>query len=150
MIAALIAYRVSGTFGFRWTFIGSFVLLAGSYALLGSWDSIYAFAAIGVVMVIMSMTLPVVVDYLNQRIPSNQRATILSFRQLLTSIAIVSVQPAQGFIAQHVSLQAMFWATAGFITVTVPLALLYWLRVDAPAEEPRRIDAEAEPAIAGG
>ena len=150
MIASLVAYRVSGAIGFRWTFIGGFVLLGGAYALLGGWDSVYAFAGIGVALIIMSLLLPVVVDYLNQRIPSNQRATILSFRQLLSSIAIASIQPVQGIIADHMSLQTMFWATAGFIALAVPVALLYWLRTDAEDSEARRIASkEAEPAVAG-
>jgi hypothetical protein len=74
MIASLVAYRVSGAIGFRWTFIGGFVLLAGAYALLGGWDSVSCFAGIGVALIIMSLLLPVVVVTSNQRIPSNQRA----------------------------------------------------------------------------
>ncbi len=150
MIASLVAYRVSGAFGFRRTFIAGFLLLGGAYALLGGWDSVYAFAGIGVAMTIMSMLLPVVVDYLNQRIPSNQRATILSFRQLLTSIMIATIMPLQGLISDHMSLQTMFWATAGFVALTVPLALLYWLRTDADESATAATRVEPEAATAGG
>jgi MFS family permease len=150
MIASLVAYRVSGAFGFRWTFIGAFVLLGGAYALLGGWDSVYAFAGIGVAIIMLSMLLPVVVDYLNQRIPNNQRATILSYRQLLTSIAIATILPLQGLISDHFSLRTMFLLTAGFVTVTIPFALLYWWRADAEDGESRRAAAdEAQPTVAG-
>jgi hypothetical protein len=94
MMASVLAYRVSGALGFRKTFVGAFVVLGGGYALLGGWDSVYAFIGIGIALIVMGMLLPVVVDYINQRIPNNQRATILSFRQLLTSITIVAIQPA--------------------------------------------------------
>jgi hypothetical protein len=86
-----------------------------------------------------------VVDYLNQRIPNNQRATILSYRQLLTSITIASIQPIQGVIADHVSLQTMFLTTAGFVALATPLALLLWLRADVAEESKAIAAAEAVP-----
>ena len=150
MIASVLAYRVSGAFGFRRTFVGGFIVLGAAYAMLGGWDSVYAFAGVGIALIILSMLLPIVVDYLNQRIPNNQRATILSFRQLLTSIAIAGIQPVQGLVADHMSLQAMFWATAAFVFIAVPLALLYWLRADAAGEGTSVSPGEAEPAPAGG
>jgi MFS family permease len=131
VIGSLAAYKLSATFGFRRTLVGGFLLLGGSYAVLGGWDTVYAFVAIGAVMVVMSVLLPVVADYINQRIPSNQRATILSFRQLITSVAIAAIQPVQGFIADEVSLQATFWATSGFIFIVTPAALYAWLRADS-------------------
>ncbi len=150
MVASVLAYRVSGAFGFRKTFVGAFLTLGGAYALLGGWDSVYAFVGIGIALIIMSTLLPVLADYINQRIPNNQRATILSFRQLLTSITIVAIQPAQGFIADRWSLQAMFWATAAFVFVATPLALWYWLRADRVAEKAAVSAREAEPAPASG
>jgi MFS family permease len=135
MAASLIAYRVSGTFGFRKTVLGAFVVLSGAYFVLGSWDSVYAFAGIGAALVILSMLLPIISDYVNQRIPNAQRATILSFRQLGTSVTIASIQPIQGLIADAWSLQAVFLATAAFLVVAVPLALIAWLRADSRPEE---------------
>lgn len=128
--ASVLAYRVCGALGFRRTFMLAYVVLGSSYAVLGGWDSVFAFTGIGVALVVLSMLFPIVVDYLNQRIPNNQRATILSFRQLLTSLAVAAIQPIQGLIADQASLQAMFWATSAFVFCVVPFALVYWLRAD--------------------
>jgi MFS family permease len=148
MAASVLAYRISGALGYRRTFAAAFLLLGGSYALLGGWDSVYAFIGIGMTLVVMSALFPLVTDYLNQRIPNNQRATILSYRQLVTSIAIAAIQPVQGIIADQASLQAMFLATACFVFVVMPVALFYWLRADRKEPPPKPV-AEPEPAVAG-
>ena len=135
LLGAIVAYRICAAFGFRPTLVGSFLLLAGSYVLLGGWDSVYAFAGIAVVTLILSVLMPLVADYLNQRIPNNQRATILSFRQLMTSIGIAALQPGLGVIADQVSLRAVFWTSAAFVAVLVPPALFFWLRADLSEEE---------------
>jgi predicted MFS family arabinose efflux permease len=149
IIGAIMAYRIAAAFGLRWTMIATPVLLGGSYALLGAWASVYAFGATAVIVFAHSMMMPVATDYLNRRIPNNQRATILSLRQLITSIIIASFQPGLGVIADRVSLGAVFLASAAFIVVTAPLALVYWLRSDddePAAEGPVDTEPEAVPA----
>jgi hypothetical protein len=142
IFGSLLAVRATASLGFRGTLVGCAVLLLGAYALLGGWHSVYAFAGIGVITLSFSLTQPVVVDYLNKRIPSNQRATILSFRQLLTSIGIVALQPGLGIIADHVSLTAVFWTSAVVVAVFVPPVLYMWLRADAQ-EAPPALEVEA-------
>jgi len=147
IFGSLLAVRATASFGFRGTLVGCAALLLGAYVLLGGWHSVYAFAGIGVITLSFSMTQPVVVDYLNKRIPSNQRATILSFRQLLTSIGIVALQPGLGIIADHVSLTAVFWTSAAAVAVFVPPVLYMWLRADAE-ERLAPAPVEVEPAAA--
>lgn len=147
IFGSLLAVRATASFGFRGTLVGCAVLLVVSYALLGGWHSVYAFAGIGIITLSFSMTQPIVVDYLNKRIPSNQRATILSFRNLLTSIGIVALQPGLGVIADHVSLTAVFWTSAVVVAVFVPPVLYMWLRADAE-ESAARAPPEVEPAAA--
>jgi len=130
IIGALAAYRISATFGIRSTFITVPMLMVGSYALLGGWNSVYAFAGMAVITFTHSLLLPVVADYLNQRIPNNQRATILSFRQLMSSLVIASFQPGLGVIADRVALVGVFWASAALLAAAAPVALLLWLRAD--------------------
>jgi predicted MFS family arabinose efflux permease len=131
IVGAVTAYRIAATLGLRQTLVMAPVLVAGSYALLGGWGSVYAFGATAVIFFVHSMIMPLASDYLNRRIPNNQRATILSLRQLATSLAIVVLQPGLGAIADQVSLSAVFWVTAGFVAITAPPALYLWLRADA-------------------
>ncbi|MBI4570467.1 MAG: MFS transporter [Chloroflexi bacterium] len=142
---ALLAYRLSAAFGLRATLPAVFGVIVGSYVLLGAWPSVYAFGATGTIIFANSVTLPLAADYLNQRIPSAQRATILSLRQLLISLTIISFQPELGVIADHVSLEAVFWASAAFVGATVPVALVFWFAADA---RERRAEAQPEARVA--
>ncbi|MEX1252771.1 MAG: MFS transporter [Dehalococcoidia bacterium] len=131
ILGAVTAYRISAAFGLRATMITVPVICVASYALLGGWNSVFAFAATSAIVLAQSVAMPVTADYLNHRIPNAQRATILSMRQLLTSVAIVALQPGLGLIADEVSLQAVFWTTAAFIGALAPFALFLWLRADS-------------------
>jgi MFS family permease len=139
----LLAIRATSMFGFRGTLIGVAVVLFTSFVVLGAWHSVYAFAAIGAITLAFSMMMPVVSDYLNRRIPSSQRATILSLRQLFASVGIAALQPGLGVIADYVSLTAVFWTSALFVGVLVPPALLLWLRADAEEQPPPAVEIEA-------
>ena len=149
IVGAIAAYRIGSLLGLRPTLIATAVLLAASYALLGGWASVFAFGATAVVFFLLNMLHPLVESYLNHRIPNAQRATILSFRQLLTSIVIASVQPVQGVIADNVSLETMFWATAAFVGVMAPLFLAFWLRADGKETTPPLPERELEATPAG-
>jgi predicted MFS family arabinose efflux permease len=145
MIGALAAYRITAGLGLRWTLVGAALLTIASYALLGGWNSVFAFGATTTILLANGVMVPATADYLNRRIPSSQRATILSARQLITSIAIAIFLPGLGAIADQVSLRAVFWASAALAGLTAPPALLLWLRADAAESVPT---AEAEPAAA--
>ena len=146
IIGAVAAYWIVARFGLRATLIVAPVIMVTSYAVLGVWDSVYAFGATTTIILTTNLLLPVVTDYVNRRIPNNQRATILSFRQLLTSIMVAAFQPGLGVIADHVSLRAVFIASAAFLAVTVPGALFLWLVADAREEEAGAFPIEAEAA----
>jgi MFS family permease len=144
ILGAVAAYRISAALGLRATMIAVPVICVASYALLGGWNSVFAFGATSAIVLAQSIAMPVTADYLNRRIPNAQRATILSMRQLLTSIAIVALQPGLGVIADEVSLQAVFWTTAAFIGALAPFALFLWLRADG--NEPRQPEVAPAPA----
>ena len=120
------------------------VLLFGGYALLGSWDATYAYAAFPVVSLLSMMANPIVADYLNRVIPSEQRATMLSMRQLLFSFLVVPIAPLLGFVADEVSLMGAFWASALLVAVPMPLIFALWWRAEA-RERSHEAAAEAPP-----
>jgi MFS family permease len=131
IIGALAVHQLTMRLGMRWTLVGAALVTISSYALLGGWNSVWAFGATTTILLANGLVVPATTDYLNQRIPSSQRATILSARQLINSIIIAAGLPALGAIADRVSLQAVFWASSAFLGVTAPLALVLWLRADA-------------------
>lgn len=146
IVGALSAYRVSAALGERQTLVVMPILLMVGYAVLGSWDASYAYVAFPVVSLVAMMANPVVADYLNRRIPSEKRATILSIRQLLFSLLLVPIAPALGFMADEVSLMGAFWASALLIAVPMPFVFAVWWRAEAREPLP---GAAAEAAAAG-
>jgi MFS family permease len=147
LIGAVAAYRISARFGTRGVFGAAPALIVGAYALLAGWDSVYAFGAVGVILFVNSGLLPLTADYLNQRIPNSQRATILSLRQLASSVVIAAFQPGMGTLADHASLSWAFWVSAAVTLAALP-ALWWWLHADRREEKPpQRIAAEAPAAV---
>ncbi len=74
--------------------------------------------------------MPPATDYLNRRIPSNQRATVLSLRTMLVSLWAALLEPVLGVTADLASLRAVFWIAAGVTVVALPLALGLWWQAD--------------------
>ena len=130
MVGALIAYRATALLGTRRVFMAAPLAMVGAYLLLGGWNVVYAFAAFPLIAFMNSLLMPAATDYLNQRIPNSQRATILSLRTMLASLWMVSLEPALGFTADAASLQAVFWVAAGVVGIVVPLALAFWWQAD--------------------
>jgi MFS family permease len=146
IVGALFAAWVTARVGIRGAFLAAPLLMGAAYVWLGAWDTVYAFAAFPLVGFMNSLLLPPTTDYLNQRIPSNQRATILSLRTMLASLGAALLEPALGVTADLVSLQAVFWVSAGVVGVLLPIALGLWLRADS---REREAAAPAEPKPAG-
>jgi len=145
IVGALAAYRVSAALGERQTLVVMPIVLMVGYAALGSWDAAYAYAAFPVVSLVSMMANPVVADYLNRRIPSEKRATILSIRQLLFALLLVPIAPTLGFMADEMSLMGAFWASALLVAVPMPFIFAVWWRAEAREPLPE-MAAEAAPA----
>ncbi len=143
IVGALGAYRAVAVLGERQTLVLMPAVLVGGYALLGAWDSPYAYAAFPIVSLISMMAYPVVVDYLNRQIPSEQRATVLSIRQLVFSLWLAPIAPVLGFVADEVSLMGAFWASALLVAAPLPILFALWWRAEAPERSP---EAEGETA----
>ncbi|MDP3767766.1 MAG: hypothetical protein Q8S13_07105, partial [Dehalococcoidia bacterium] len=145
MAGALLAAWTTLRLGTRGAFAAAPLLIAGSYLLLGVWDSTYAFLAFPLIAGANSLLLVPATDYLNQRIPSNQRATILSLRTMLVSFGAALLEPGLGVVADTISVKAVFWVTAAVAAVLLPLALGLWIRADLGEERPAASDAVRAP-----
>jgi MFS family permease len=69
---------------------------------------------------------PVLASYINHRIPSQRRATMLSVQNVVANIMFAAVQPVAGMIADEFGLQAVFLMYA-IMTIVFGLGvLLLW------------------------
>ena len=132
---ALIAYSATTRLGTRGAFLTAPLILVAAYVMLGAWDSVYAFAAFPLVAFVNALLLPTATDYLNRRIPNNQRATVLSLRTMLVSLWAALLTPAMGVAADALSLRAAFWISAAVVAFAIPVALALWLRADRNESE---------------
>ncbi|HEY4789818.1 MAG TPA: MFS transporter, partial [Actinomycetes bacterium] len=82
--------------------------------------------------------------FLNGLIPSEQRATVLSFDNLLGSSGGVVIQPALGKVADAASYATSYVVGAGVALAALPFMLL--ARQTRASSDP----VEAEPAQPGG
>jgi MFS family permease len=89
-------------------------------------------------------TLPIRMAYMNGLIPSAQRATVLSFDNLLGSSGGVVIQPALGKVADAASYATSYLVGAGIALAALPFMLL--ARRERPISDP----VEFEPAQQGG
>ena len=143
MVGALIAYWATARLGTRGVFLAAPLVMGAAYLWLGAWDAVHAFAAFPLAAFMHSLLLPTAADYLNRRIPSNQRATVLSLRTMLVSLWAALLEPALGVTADMLSLRAVFWVSAGVVGIALPLALILWLRADRGEREEAAPEAGA-------
>jgi MFS family permease len=135
MLAGVIAARVRRLVGRRThALILASLLGTGTLALLGLTSSFWAAIVLLFVWgLTFSMTVPIRQAYLNGIIPSEQRATVLSFDNLMASAGGVVSQPALGRLADVRGYPAAYIATAFIQAVAVPFLLLA-RREDAPSD----------------
>jgi len=138
IVGALVAYRVVSSLGERGTFFLLPLALVASYALLGGWDSVYAQVSFPVMNLAAVMARPVVTDYLNRRVPTSQRATVLSLTNLVYCLILIPLAPIAGIIADKVSLAAAFWTGAALILAGMAILPLWWramVKEELPTQE---------------
>lgn len=85
---------------------------------------------------------PIIATYINKRIPSERRATILSVQAVVASGILAAGQPIGGIVADQFGLRAVF-LTFGALTLALALPiLLLWQRADREEDERAELDRE--------
>ena len=148
IIGALAVGRILLSVGERRMFFLMPAALVASYALLAAWDSIYAQVAFPVMNFSVILAQPAVTDYLNRRVPSEQRATVVSLTNVMRSLVLIPSAPLLGLLADNASDNAAFLAGGIIIAAaSIPLFLLWLPFLAGPRDE----EYALEPAqIAGG
>ncbi len=148
IVGALGAPSIVMFLGERRTFVLMPVALISSYALLAFWDSVNAQVAFSLLNFVAITSQPLLTDYVNRRVPSAQRATVVSLTNLTRSAVLIPSAPLLGMLADQVSSQAPFWA-GGIIAAMVGLPLLLlWLPHLGGRSERKTVVPEA--AVASG
>ncbi|MFN0094973.1 MAG: MFS transporter [Dehalococcoidia bacterium] len=142
MGASLNAHKLIARFGSQAVVIAVPMVVLFALGLLGTFDSLGAWALVPVVAGASSFTYPLVSGYLNSRIPSSQRATILSMYQLLFALIVAGLEPLAGWIADEHGLPIAYRWLAVILAVSAAPLLALWIR--ASRNEP---DATPSPVL---
>lgn len=105
---ALIAGRLALRYG-AVTMIGAPLLGTLCYAALALTPGLGAYPVLPLLYVIVGSLRPVATGYINRRIASERRATVLSMHGMVSAVMLAALAPAIGFVADHGGLA---WAFA--------------------------------------
>lgn len=126
VIGALLAFRVGGMLGTGRLLLMACVGIIASYSGLALIDASPAFAFFGISSLMAGLSRPVIDAYLNERIPSDRRATVLSLMQLAFSLQVAFFEPALGLLTDEVSITSAFVFSAAYFVVLMPPLLVLW------------------------
>jgi hypothetical protein len=126
--AALIAYRVARRAGVLGVLVGAAAGVVVAFAGIGLFDHIGAFAFFAIPSMIRGLIRPTLDAYINERTPSERRATILSISSLCLSVQLAVFEPILGFFADLASVAAASLFAAVWFSVVLPPLLLLWRR----------------------
>lgn len=143
--SALGAYRFVSRIGQPAALLALPVSLAIANFALAGFDSVIVYAAFLPMGIVAGMQNPIIATYVNRRIPSERRATILSVQSVVGSVLLAVSEPAGGLIADQFGLRAVFLAFGAFTTTAGSVVFVLWLRADSAAGVTDE-DAPREPA----
>ena len=131
VIGSLLAAGVAGRFGERRAL--PLLLLAGIllFVPLMLWNSLWVIIAIALVAVLRGMIRPIATGYINRRIASDQRATVLSMFELSMGVLMAACTPLVGSAADLFSFQWAFALCLAVLLVVGGLFAFTWRRAHA-------------------
>ena len=126
MLGGMLATRIRGLFQHR---VSALIAMAGVSVLaigaIGIVDSFWAVIGLTVVWsLLFAATMPIRQAYINDMIPSQQRATILSFDSLMSSAGGAWAQPVLGRAADAWGYAPSYAISAGIAALGIPFLAL--------------------------
>ena len=125
VVGSLLAAWVASRFGERRSLM--VLLFAGAVLFLA--PALWVVVGFGMLAAIRGMTRPIATGYINRRIPSDQRATVLSMFQLSTALMIAIIMPIAGTVADIVGFQASFGSLLLILLVAGGVFAMVWRRL---------------------
>ena len=136
VLAAVVAFAVVARLGVGRTFVAGGVAIVACFVGLAALDREAAFVFFGLSSVVQGVMSPMVSGHLNERIPSELRATVLSLMQLAFSLQVAFFEPALGFLTDDVSLGAAFIFSALYCGLLLPPLIVLWRRAHQGGASP--------------
>ncbi|MGE0599755.1 MAG: MFS transporter [Dehalococcoidia bacterium] len=112
---ALLAHRAMARFGVKALVVGP-IVGALCYGFLATVPGMAAYAALPVIVAMSSLVEPIATGYINRRIGSEQRATVLSIVSMVRSLVMAFLAPVLGFATDQWGLSEAF-AIGGALTL---------------------------------
>ena len=124
----LLIFRLLGRVGSMGTLGMLAAVLVGSYLGAALWDSVGAVAFLATMALVRAAGEPVLYGYINHRVPSAQRATVLSLSSMASSLVLVPIMPLLGISAGEIDLPSAFGVGTGVLGVAVLVSGVLWMR----------------------
>ncbi|TAK68778.1 MAG: MFS transporter, partial [Dehalococcoidia bacterium] len=134
IVSALGAYRFVSRVGQAGALLALPIALAVCSFALAGFDSVVVFAAFLPMGMVAGMQNPVIATYVNRRIPSERRATMLSVQSVVGSMLLAVSEPVGGLIADQFGLRAVFLTFGMMVATFGAITYVLWLRADTAAE----------------
>jgi MFS family permease len=125
---SLVAYKAVEKVGEWPLFFATPAIVGFTWFGLAGWDSLYAFSLFPLLTFANTVRNPVLIRYINERIPSDQRATILSLRPLVLGILLAFTEPLVGLVAHETSLRVAFMVLGTISLAATAPVLALWRR----------------------
>ena len=128
VVAAMVAFRLAAKAGLPRMFLMGSAGMVIAYSGIALIDAQAAFAFFAIPSVIHGLVRPTLDNYINERTPSERRATVLSVLSLFLSLELAFFEPILGFVADGISIQAAMAVSAGTFLVVLPPLFWLWRR----------------------
>lgn len=112
------------------------LLVGVAYTGLAVWDHLGAVAFLAAAGLVRAAAVPIVTGYINRRVPSDQRATVLSLNQLAFSLVLAPIVPAVGISADKLDLPTAFAVGAAILAAFGLLLGVLWARAHMREQAP--------------
>ena len=148
-----LASRVAAGIGLRRTLLLTAVL--GTLPLLGGASgTAWLFPVFALPVLAWSLIRPLVADYLSQRVPEQERATVLSVNYMAWRVGTIAALPFVAPLVDRAGTGAALTASAALLGLMALACLLLWLRTGdttlrAPGERPRPVVPGGTPSYDG-
>ena len=127
-LGALLAHRVAARFGERRSlpliFLGTVLLFLPAIAF----DTLWVIIVFALLALLRGMISPIATGYINRRIPSDQRATVLSMYELIMGLVMALIVPFIGRAADVFDYQTAFALCLAILIVLGGVFGLTWRR----------------------
>jgi MFS family permease len=140
-VGGLASGRLARRFGLPATLTASLAGVSGGLLVLAVVDHVAAFAGLALAMASVSVALPAIGAYINDRTESRVRATVLSVGPMGSSVVHAVMSTIAGTVAAA-SLRTSFAVVAFAVLVAGGLNLLSWIAADKGAPLSSELDID--------